>query len=150
MFHIRDALDREREQRPLTTPLLAQLVLGSEQFYQSKQYWHISLFLLMPDHLHAQLSFRRDESMSRVIGGWKRFHACKNGFLWQEGYLDHRLRADERGEQISAKMNYGRENPVAAGSCAKAQNWPWIIDPFRQDHRAVVREIGARRQRSHL
>jgi hypothetical protein len=46
---------------------------------------------------------------------------------WQTGYFDHRLRADERGEQLSAKMNYIQQNPVAAGLCAKAENWPWFI-----------------------
>jgi putative transposase len=52
--------------------------------------WHITLFLLMPDHLHALLSFARDESMSEVIRGWKRFHRRTNQVVWQEGYFDHR------------------------------------------------------------
>jgi putative transposase len=85
----------------------------------------------MPDHLHALLSFARDQSMSGVIGDWKRFHTHEHGVRWQEGYFDHRLRSDERGEQLSAKMNYIRRNPVAAGLCDKAEDWPWIIDPFR-------------------
>jgi hypothetical protein len=51
--------------------------------------------------------------------------------VWQEGYFDHRLRNDERGEQLSAKMNYIRQNPVAAAWCAKAEDWPWVIDPYR-------------------
>jgi hypothetical protein len=77
--------------------------------------------------------------MSDIIGNWKRFHVSKNGVAWQEGYFDHRLRADERGEQLSAKMNYIRENPVAAGLCAKAQDWPWIIDPFKKIDGAIRR-----------
>jgi hypothetical protein len=51
----------------------------------------------MPDHLHAMLSFARDESMSEVIRDWKRFHTRTSQIVWQEGYFDHRLRADERG-----------------------------------------------------
>ena len=129
LFHIRIALDREVEQRALTDPTLVQAVLDSARFYETKHRWHITLFVLMPDHLHALLSFARDESMSSVIGDWKRFHASKNGVTWQEGYFDHRLRADERGEQLSAKMNYIRDNPLAAGLCLKAEDWPWIIDP---------------------
>ena len=84
----------------------------------------------MPDHLHALLSFAHEESISSVVGDWKRFHSRQNGVIWQEGYFDHRLRSDERGEQLSAKMNYIRQNPVAAGLSAEAENWPWIIDPF--------------------
>jgi hypothetical protein len=36
------------------------------------------------------------------------------------------------GTQLSAKLNYTRRNPVAAGLCARAEDWPWIIDPFRR------------------
>src|SRR4029077_17140650 len=128
LFHVRIALDREKEQEALTKPPLAQEILDSAKFYEARARWHITLFLLMPDHLHALLSFARDQSMSDVIGDWKRFHARTNHVLWQEGYFDHRLRADERGTQLLAKMNYVRQNPVAAGLCAKAEAWPWVID----------------------
>ena len=130
LFHIRIALDREKEQKALTDPALAQGIFDSAKFYEARMRWHITLFLLTPDHLHALLSFPRDESMSEVIRDWKRFHERMNHVVWQEGYFDHRLRDDERGEQLFAKMNYIRENPVAAGLCAKAEDWPWVIDPF--------------------
>jgi len=130
LFHVRIALDREKEQKPLTDSALAQAILDSARFYETKTRWHITLFLLMPDHLHAILSFARDQSMTDVIRDWKRFHARTNRVLWQEGYFDHRLRADERGGQLSAKMNYIRQNPVAAALCEKAEDWPWAIDPF--------------------
>ena len=131
LFHIRIALYRNEEQRLLTDPALAQAILDSAKLYEAKSRWHVTLFVLMPDHLNALLSFARGQSMSNTIGHWKRFHATKNGVIWQEGYFDHRLRNDERGEQLSAKMNYIRQNPVAAGLCDKAEGWPWIIDPFR-------------------
>jgi REP element-mobilizing transposase RayT len=128
LFHIRVALDREREQPPLTSALLAPTILDSARFYETKQRWYITLFLLMPDHLHALLSFASDQAMSSIVGDWKHFHTRNHGVIWQEGYFDHRLRDDERGEQLSAKMNYIRENPVAAGLCSKAEDWPWIIE----------------------
>jgi putative transposase len=130
LFHIRIALDRSKEQRALTEPDLARRLISSAGFYEEQQRWHITLFLLMPDHLHALLSLARDASMSRVIGDWKHFHSRKHGVIWQDGYFDHRLRDDERGEQLSEKMNYIRQNPVAAGLCTPAEEWPWIIDPF--------------------
>jgi putative transposase len=132
LFHIRIALDREKEQKALTDSPLAQAILDSAKFYEATLRWHITLFVLMPDHLHALLSFARGESMSEVIRGWKRFHRRTNQVVWQEGYFDHRLRADERGEQLSAKMNYIRQNPVVAGLCARAEDWPWVIDSFAQ------------------
>jgi len=33
----------------------------------------------------------------------------------------------------AAKLNYIRQNPVAAGLCARAEDWPWIIDPFGRE-----------------
>jgi REP element-mobilizing transposase RayT len=104
LFHIRIRLDRDKEQTPLTDALLATTLLKSAEFYDSKFRWHIALFLLMPDHVHAMLAFQRDGSMSRVIGDWKHFHARKNRIEWQEGFFDHRLRDDERGEQLQAKV----------------------------------------------
>jgi putative transposase len=130
VFHIRIGLDREKAQMALTDPLLAQAILDSAKFYEAKMSWHITLFLLMPAHLHALLSFGRDKSMSEMIKDWKRFHKRTNHVTWQEGYFDHRLRADERGTQLSAKLNYIRQNPVAARLCARAEDWPWIIDPY--------------------
>ena len=88
LFHIRIALDREKEQKALTEPALAKAILDSAKFYEARMRWHITLFLLMADHLHALLCFARDESMSEVIRDWKRYHTRTNGVSWQEGYFD--------------------------------------------------------------
>jgi putative transposase len=127
LFHIRIAIDREKEQSSLIASPRAQALLDSARFYEAKQRWYITLFMLMPDHLHALVSFVSDDSMSNVIGDWKHFQTRQHGIVWQEGYFDHRLRDDERGEQLSAKINYIRQNPVVAGLCAKAEDWPWVI-----------------------
>jgi REP element-mobilizing transposase RayT len=128
LFHIRIGLDRTAEQKALTEPILAQAILDSAKLYHEKQRWFVTLFLLMPDHLHTLVSFYKDQDVSRVIGEWKHFHAHNSGVLWQEGYFDHRLRDDERGEQLSMKVDYIRANPVAAGLCTKSEDWPWVLD----------------------
>jgi REP-associated tyrosine transposase len=127
LFHIRIAVDREKTHMSLTVAPRAQALLGSARFYETKERWHITLFLLMPDHLHALLSFATDESMSKIIGDWKHFQSRKHGMIWQEGYFDHRLRDDERGQQLSMKIHYIRQNPVAAGLCATPDKWPWVL-----------------------
>ena len=128
LFHIRIRLDREKKQKALTDPALAPTILNSAKFYETRMRWHITLFLLMPDHLHAVLSFPRDKAMSDLVREWKRYHTRTNHVIWQEGFFDHRLRADERGVQLTAKLTYIRDNPVAAGLCARAEDWPWIIN----------------------
>ena len=128
IFHIRIAIDRAKQKGPLTAASLAQILMDSARLYQSRRRWPITLFLLMPDHLHALLSFPPSRAMSRTIGEWKHFLAHEHGIVWPEGYFDHRLRDDERGDQLNAKAKCIRFNPVASGLCAKAEDWPWVIE----------------------
>ncbi|HJY52665.1 MAG TPA: transposase [Candidatus Udaeobacter sp.] len=130
LFNVRIGLSREKQQKALIDPSLAHPLLYSARAYEANLRWHITLCLMMPDHVHALLSFPRDKSMSGVIRDWKRFHRRTYRVMWQEGYFDHRLRPDERGTQFSAKLNYIRQNPAAAGLCKRAEEWPWVIDPF--------------------
>ena len=130
LFHIRIRLELSITQRSLIDPQLGTLILDSARFYEAKRRWHITLFLLMPDHLHAMLSFGQQEAMAPVISDWKRFHKCQHKVIWQENFFDHRLRDDERGEQLLAKLDYIRNNPVVARLCARPEDWPWKIDPF--------------------
>jgi len=71
LFHVRIRLDLTCEQSLLTDPPLAYRLLQSARSYERSQRWHITIFLLMPDHLHGILSFVRDERMNAIIGDWK-------------------------------------------------------------------------------
>jgi len=44
LFHIRIAVDREKEQMALTELALGRAVLDSGKFYEAKMRWHITLF----------------------------------------------------------------------------------------------------------
>lgn len=126
LFHIRIALDKRVAQRPLTNPDIATALIESVRVYEQKQRWHVTLFLIMPDHVHGLLSFPFEQAMSKAIGDWKRFHARERGIIWQDGYFDHRLRDDGRGEQLEVKLTYIRNNPVAARLCDRAEEWSWV------------------------
>ncbi|MFL6515546.1 MAG: transposase [Chthoniobacterales bacterium] len=71
LFRIRIRLDHTKNQRFLTESPLSPRLLDSARFYEKKQRWHIMLFLLMPDHVHAILSFASDQPVSLVVGDWK-------------------------------------------------------------------------------
>ena len=124
VFHIRiraavDNLDH------LTNERLAPKLLASAIEYARRHIWWPALFLIMPDHIHALLSFNVTRKMSRVIGDWKKWHHVKHGVRWQENFFDHRLRRDESLEQ---KALYIRRNPVVKGLCSKPEDWPWVLD----------------------
>jgi REP element-mobilizing transposase RayT len=93
-----------------------------EHYVRASRLW-ADLFLVMPDHLHALLSFPADESMEKVVRDWKRYVAKQTGVVWQAGFFDHRLRNNESYEE---KAHYIRQNPVRAGLVAVAQEWPYI------------------------
>ena len=126
-FHIRVRV--EGTQARLTDPDIAARLLSSVTFYHEHARWYAWLFVLMPDHLHAIFSFVQETSMSRVLGEWKKYHERKTGVCWQDGYFDHRLRS---ADAFIEKSSYIRMNPVRAGLCAAATDWPWIVEPWRQ------------------
>ena len=64
-FHIRIRVDRSQP-IPLTAPALAAALLDSVRIYHERTRWHCSLFLLMPDHLHALIAFPPPSAMSRT------------------------------------------------------------------------------------
>jgi len=123
IYHIRNRVHGATP-CPLTDPHLARRLLDSVVFFGSHQRWWPHVFLLMPDHLHALLSFPATESMSRVIADWKRWHTKTNRVAWQEGFFDHRLR---REESLEHAIEYIRKNPVARGLCTTIDDWPWRL-----------------------
>jgi REP element-mobilizing transposase RayT len=127
IFHIRIRCASEND-IALHDPKTAEALLRSAQFYAQKGRWFIHLMLLMPDHLHALISFPKDQVMSRVIGDWKRYQTTQLGIVWQDNFFDHRLR---NAAAYIEKADYIRNNPVVKNLCATEGEWALKIDPFR-------------------
>ena len=127
-FHVRIRL--ESLESSLTSPVLGAILLESVGFYHRRGRWYAWLVVLMPDHLHAVLSFPPEVSMSRVIGEWKKYHATTSGVQWQSNYFDHRLRNDQ---EFVEKAYYIRANPVRKGLCKWLEDWPWVAEPWKTD-----------------
>ncbi len=124
VYHIRIRTELERGKN-LTGTQVGTAILESTAFYQEQQNWNCRLMLLMPDHLHALMSFNPEKGMSESIRNWKRFHANNSGVVWLEGFFDHRIRSDESLEE---KALYIRKNPVVKGLCEKPEDWQWVWD----------------------
>jgi len=102
---------------------IAALLFEAVEFRQDAERWYVHLLVLMPDHLHALISFPEQESMAAVVANFKEMTAKKAGVHWQGGFFDHRLRTDESFE---LKAAYIRANPVRAGLVDDAARWPWV------------------------
>jgi len=95
-------------------------------FRHQRHNWHCRLSLLMPDHLHALISFPPASSMKTVVANFKENTAKCADINWQREFFDHRLR-DQRALQL--KANYIRQNPVRAGLTTSANTWPYLWTP---------------------
>jgi hypothetical protein len=123
IFHIRIRCASDNP-APLTERALGSRLMESVGFYRDRQLWWPRLWLLMPDHIHALVSFPPDKAMHRVVGNWKEYHARHNGVRWQENFFDHRIRNEQ---EMSEKFGYIVNNPVAKGLCAEVEDWPWVL-----------------------
>ena len=99
---------------------VASQIWESIEFRQARGNWFVHLWLLMPDHLHALISFPRTKVPSKVMANWKEIIAKKTAVKWQRDFFDHRLRSDESHEE---KAFYIRQNPVRKGLVAGADDW---------------------------
>ena len=84
--------------------------------------WFMRLFLLMPDHVHALVSFPQEADMLASVRQWKNYLARMHGIKWQRDFFEHRLRNAESWEE---KAHYIRQNPVRAGLIANAEAWAY-------------------------
>jgi len=85
-------------------------------------------YCLMPNHVHLVMVPQVEDGLRRPLAEVHRrytryvnFRAGWRGHLWQERF--HSFVMDEA--YLLAAVRYIEHNPVAAGLCAKAEQWRW-------------------------
>jgi REP element-mobilizing transposase RayT len=122
-YHIRISIDLTHA-LPLTTSEVGTALLESARNYHEHNRWNCRLFLLMPDHLHALLTFPYDKHMGIIIASWKGYHAKHLQIAWQPNFFDYRIRGHH---ELAAKAANIRRNPVMKNLCTQDVDWPWVI-----------------------
>ncbi|HZI31089.1 MAG TPA: hypothetical protein VFF11_02040 [Candidatus Binatia bacterium] len=113
-----------RERNQLARPDMAGKLFETVCHRQERFLWWPYLFLLMPDHLHALLSFPPSAKPIRlIIRKWKEWTAKQTGVEWQLDFFEHRLRRDESRRQ---KATYILENPVRKRLVSRPEEWPFV------------------------
>ncbi len=88
-------------------------------------------YVVMPDHLHLHwlMALAVGADLSRVLQSMKSFSAKAinsrlgtRGPVWQSGYHDHALRAEE---DVLDVARYVVANPVRAGLVSRAGDYPY-------------------------
>ncbi|CAN5682342.1 hypothetical protein BH09VER1_BH09VER1_03140 [soil metagenome] len=103
-------------------------LLDAVRFYHAESKWWAHLVVIMPDHLHALLSFTSDDAFTDTVRTWKRWTARQFSLTWQRDFFDHRLRRDE---SYVEKSDYILQNPVRAGLVDDWEKWPHLWFPDR-------------------
>ncbi len=108
----------------LAAPEISVRLFETVRHRQERFLWWPHLFLLMPDHLHALISFPpSNKTIQGVISKWKEWTAKEIGIGWQRDFFEHRLRHDESRRQ---KADYILENPVRKQFVARPEEWPFV------------------------
>jgi len=85
---------------------------------------------VMPNHVHAVVRPLGVHTLDTILHSWKSFTATEANRLlqrtgqpfWQHESYDHWIRDDE---DLAHCINYTAQNPIKAGLCVHAADWPW-------------------------
>jgi nicotinamide-nucleotide amidase len=133
---------RPRGKNQLCEPGIATKLFDSIEVSQKRGDWWVKMVLLMPDHLHALISFPATKDMRKVVADWKRLLARRLGVVWQRDFFEHRIRAEE---SLRERADYILNNPVRAGLVARAEEWPYVWRP--EQRRDALRAARPTRER---
>ena len=126
-YHIRTST---HEREPVFSDYrLGRLVIASLRFLHDRGDVQSLAFVVMPDHLHWLFVLQRSRSLDRVVAALKRQSAREinrrlgrsGRCLWQAGYFDRAIRAEEDLRTIA---RYIVANPLRAGLCASLCDYP--------------------------
>lgn len=112
----------------LRQPALAQIVQEALLFFEGQRYL-LSAWCVMPNHVHVVVTPLPPYRLAAIVHSWKSYTAKKinsclrrSGTLWERECFDHLIRTEEYWE---AFVRYTEGNAVAAGLCAKPEDWPF-------------------------
>jgi REP element-mobilizing transposase RayT len=113
-----------RGSNQLALPQVAHPLFETVEHRQQNGLWWPHLFLVMPDHVHALISFPPSgKPLQSVISKWKEWTAKQLGIVWQRDFFEHRLRREESRRE---KADYILNNPVRKGLVSRAEDWPYV------------------------
>ncbi|MBX9578808.1 MAG: transposase [Gemmataceae bacterium] len=90
--------------------------------------YDLHAWVVMPNHVHALFTPAPGRSLSDIVGSWKSFTSKeankllgRGGRFWQEDYFDRYVRNEHHFDRV---VGYIEANPVKAGLCPAAEDWP--------------------------
>ena len=118
----------------------AATIINAAKHYHHIGKWFVHLMLVMPDHIHALISFGgasgtprpTDDifgasgtprpTMMASIGQWKSYVAKVAGIRFQRDFWDTRIRD---ASHFAERFDYIMKNPVRRGLSSAPEEWAW-------------------------
>ncbi|MCY2954920.1 MAG: DUF1156 domain-containing protein [Planctomycetota bacterium] len=112
----------------LKNPDIARAVTDALHHFDNDRYY-LHAWCIMPNHVHVVVTPLNAHDLSSILHSWKSFTAkqanrilARTGVFWERESFDHLCR---KPEHVDWFVKYTQDNPVAAGLCAKPEDWPW-------------------------
>jgi REP element-mobilizing transposase RayT len=112
----------------LADPTAAAVVQNALLHFEGTRYFLLS-WCVTPNHVHVLVAPRPPHTLSAILHSWKSFTSNRvnealgrSGTLWQHESFDHYVRNDDELRRIA---RYVEHNPVVAGLCSAAHEWPF-------------------------
>jgi REP element-mobilizing transposase RayT len=106
----------------------AHIVHDSLLHFDQERY-ELAAWCVMPNHVHVAYTALAGFAPDEIHHSWKSYSAHeinkavgRTGTLWERESFDHLIRSIEHYE---AFIQYIEANPVVAGFCARAEDWPY-------------------------
>ncbi len=144
-IHMRHALEKTLDTGlgacSLRTPAVADQVQAALLYFDDRRY-RLRAWVVMPNHVHAVVELIEGANIRDVVASWKAFSGRaanrvlgQTGRFWQREYFDRELRTED---EIARAVAYTEANPVKAGLCRLAWEWPWSSASRRRAARDVA------------
>lgn len=125
---IEDWIDAGHGSCALRDARVAQMV-EEALFHFDGQRYRLLAWVVMPNHMHLLIETLKGWPIAGLVHSWKTWTAHRanalrgtTGAFWQREYYDRYIRDQEH---LANVVQYIEQNPVKAGLCASAKDWPW-------------------------
>lgn len=105
-----------------------EIIEAALQHFSGVRY-ELFAWVIMPNHAHILLRTNQVTALEKIMGSFKGFtarrineHLGRSGTLWAREYFDRYIRNERHFEDV---VRYIENNPVRAGLCKRAEEWPF-------------------------
>jgi putative transposase len=128
------ALDGSKHDLIFKNPIFADIMQEALRYFDGERY-DLQAWCVMPNHVHVVLVTDPNILLGSIIKSWKHAVARRinqsrgaQGSVFALDYFDRFVR---NLRQAETAIHYVEVNPVKAGLCQVAADWPWSSAHFR-------------------